>query len=308
MKSVLIDMESFVSDKSLLKPLYDLGTVEIYNGYPLNEEEALKRAEGADVILFGLMQFENKLIDKLDDLKILQFVGTGVWNFVDVDYAAKKGIKVLNIEGYGNNAVAEFAIACAFNLARKISKADRLMRNEIWDSSELEGMEISGSTFGVVGTGNIGRLVAEKASALGAKVLACDIYKSEELEQKYGVEYVSMERIFLESDIISLHLKATEETYKIIDEKYINSMKSNAFLINVARAELVDNEALYRALINKKIGGAAIDVYECEPPKEFKMSKLDNVISTPHVGFYSGKATDNSVKMAIDSVIKHINA
>lgn len=304
MKICIIDAKCFVNDENFIEPLNKIGEVSLFDGIPENIDEVLKRAYDADVIMFALMQFTNEMIDKLPNLKILQFIGTGMWNFVDVDYANQKGIEVLNIEGYGNNAVAEFALSCAFSLARKITIADRNLKGRNWTQDGMEGMEVEGSVFGVIGTGNIGSIVAKKASLLGASVLACDIYESEELKTNYNVKYVSMEEIFSKSDIISLHMKATKESEGIINKDLLSLMKKNSYFINVARAELVDTEALYELLKDGKISGAAVDVFDSEPPEDYKLAELPNVIATPHIGFYTEKANNNSIIMSVNSVIK----
>ena len=307
MNICIIDSKQFITDEKLIEPLYKLGNVSIYDGIPESLDETVRRAKDADIILFALMQFTNEIIDNLPKLKVLQFIGTGVWNFVDAEYANKKGIKVLNIEGYGNNAVAEFALSCVFSLARKITIADRRLKERTWASEELEGIEIEGSVFGVVGTGNIGSIVARKAYLLGANVIACDIYESDELKSKYGIKYVSLNEIFEKSDILSLHMKATKETEKIIGKDLLYRMKKGSLFINVARAELVDNKALYELLKSGRIGGAAIDVYESEPPMDYSLAELNNVIATPHIGFYTKKANDNSIRLSVASVLNDLD-
>lgn len=304
MKICIIDAKCFIADERLIEPLYQIGEVSVFDGIPENIEEVILRAHDADVIMFALMQFTNEMLDSLNNLKVLQFIGTGMWNFVDVEYAKQKGIEVLNIEGYGSNAVAEFALSCAFSLARKITAADKNLKGKKWTQKNMEGMEIEGSVFGVIGTGNIGSIVAKKASLLGADVLACDIYESEELKTKFNVRYVSIEEIFSKSDIISLHMKATKENEGIISRALLSCMKKNSYFINVARAELVDNEALYELLKDGKISGAAVDVYDCEPPEDYRLSDLQNVIATPHIGFYTDKANTNSINMSVNSVVK----
>lgn len=304
MKICIIDAKCFITDEDLIEPLYQIGEISVFDGIPESVEEVVARARDADIIMFALMQFSNKMLDSLPNLKILQFIGTGMWNFVDVEYANQKGIEVLNIEGYGNNAVAEFALSCAFSLARKITSADKNLKERNWTQENMEGMEIEGAVLGVIGTGNIGSIVAKKASLLGADVLACDIYESEELKTKYNVRYVQFEEIFSKSDIISLHMKATKESEGIISRALLSLMKENSYFINVARAELVDNEALYDLLKDGKISGAAVDVYDCEPPKDYRLSDLPNVIATPHIGFYTSKANNNSITMSVNSVVK----
>ncbi len=305
MKVCLIDAGIFIDKPELLDPLRAIGEVEVFDGIPEGTEEVVTRAGDADVIAFGLMQFTNEMLDALPKLKVLQFIGTGMWNFVDVDYAESKGVKVLNIDGYGSNAVAEFATAMALSLAKKIPSADRVLKEDRWTIDDLMGKEIKGSTVGVVGTGSIGRLAAEKFVALGAEVIACDIFESDYLKEKYNIQYKSMEDVFAESDIVTLHMKVTEENQRVINEKLLSLMKKDALLINVARSELVNSEDLYKALIFGNLAGAAIDVYDSEPPSErdYQLAKLDNVIATPHIGYYTQEANDNSIKMTVSSIL-----
>ena len=305
MKICLIDAGIFIDKPELLAPLEEKNQVTVFSGIPDSVEEVVQRGSDADVIAFGLMQFTNEMIDRLPNLKVLQFIGTGVWNFVDVDYAQSKGIRVLNIDGYGSNAVAEFGVALGMALARKVTKADRVLKENRWTIEEIKG-----STVGVVGTGSIGSLVAEKYAMMGAKVVACDLYENEYLKEAYQVEYMSMEDVFHRADIVSLHMKVTKENENSIGDELFNAMKDGALLVNVARAELVDRNALVRALSQGTLGGAAIDVYNSEPPSEedYALAKRDDVIATPHIGYYTQEANDNSIIMTVDSILKAIDA
>lgn len=306
MKICFIDAGIFIEKKELLNPLREISEVDIYEGIPDSVEEVIRRGEEAEVIAFGLMQFTNEMLDRLPNLKLLQFIGTGVWNFVDVDYARSKGIEVRNIEGYGSNAVAEFAVAAGLSAARKITAADRVLKRGEWTIDGLQGMEIKDSVVGVVGTGSIGRLVAEKYAALGAKVIACDIFENEQLKRDFHVEYLSMEDVFCRSDLITLHMKATKENEHCINEKLFNLMKKGSVFVNAARAELVDQNALYEALDNGTLGAVAVDVYNCEPPAEedYHFAYRENVIATPHIGYYTQQANDNSIVMTVDSILQ----
>ncbi len=308
MKICLIDAGIYIDKPELLKPLEALGEVSVYEGLPETVDEVVKRAGDADVIAFGLMQFNNEMLDKLPKLKILQFIGTGVWNFVDVKYAEKKGIKVLNIDGYGSNAVAEFAVSMAMALSKKITIANNVLKEKRWTIAGLLGKEIAGCIVGVAGTGNIGRLAAEKFIALGAKVIACDIFESDYLKEKYGVEYVSMKELFERSDIVTLHMKVTPENERSINAEYFSVMKEGALLINVARAELIKTEDLVEALLQGKPAGAAIDVYDSEPPsaEDLKLAGIENVIATPHIAYNTQEAVDKSIIMTVDSIVKAV--
>ncbi len=309
MKTCFIDGGVFIDKPELTDPLKKFGEVEIFTGIPKDIAEVVQRAGEAEIIAFGLMQFSREMIDNLPKLKVLQFVGTGMWNFVDVEYAESKGIKVLNIEAYGNNAVAEFAVAMSFTLAKKITMANDVLKNNDWHINGLLGKEITEMTVGVLGTGNIGAQVAKKFKALGSKVIANDIYENDSLKNDYNVEYVSVEEVFKRSDLITLHMKVTKENEKMIGKKYFDLVKDGTLFINVARAELVDNVALFEALKSGKIGGAAIDVYETEPPAEsdYELARLENVIATPHIAFNTQDANDKAIIMTVESILNAIN-
>lgn len=309
MKICLIDAGIYIDKPELLGALEAIGEVSVYEGLPTSVDEVVERAGDADVIAFGLMQFTNEMLDKLPKLKVLQFIGTGVWNFVDVKYAEKKGIKVLNIDGYGSNAVAEFAVSMAMALSKKLTMSNSVLKEKRWSIEGLMGKEIAGCTVGVVGTGNIGRLTAEKFIALGAEVIACDIFESDYLKEKYNVKYVSMKELFEKSDIVTLHMKVTPENERTIDTGYFNIMKDGALLVNVARAELVNTKDLAEALKKGKPAAAAIDVYDSEPPREADMALagLENVIATPHIAYNTQEAVDKSIIMTVESIIKAVS-
>ncbi len=306
MKIVFLDQEESIPSSSYLDPLRKWGEVVLYDNIPEDRDEVVRRAAEAEVIFFATTNFDADLFDRLPRLKVLQFLGTGVWNLVDMEAAKKRGISVLNIEGYGNNAVAEYTLALALSLARKLPQAQKRMEGEEWSLEGLVGMEIEGSCFAVLGTGNIGSVVASKASLLGARVLAHDLVEREWLCQEYGVEYVGLEELVSRADFLTLHLKTTPETHQIIDALLLERMKPTAYLINVARAQLVDNEALYKALLEERLGGAALDVFENEPPIDYRFSKLKNCITTPHMGFFTHRAVEKMMAGSIDKVVNKL--
>lgn len=306
MKFCFIDAGVFLDKLQLLDPLKEYGEVAVYEGLPADVGEVVRRAGDADVVAFALMQFTDEMIDALPRLRILQFIGTGVWNFVDVSYAESKGIKVLYIENYGSNAVAEFAVSLGMALIKNITCADRILKNHDWYIKGLRCSEIRGATVGVLGTGAIGHLVAEKFCGLGARVIASDIFENETLKERYGIVYKDIDAVLAEADLVTIHMKATPENYRLIDARRLGLMKKGARLVNVSRAELFDNKALFTALKKGDIAGAAIDVYSSEPPGEqdYELALLPNVIATPHIGFYTEEASDNSIVMSVDSIIK----
>ena len=309
MKVVFSDQaifEEYVSYLDALHPLEDKCEVAAYDESPVDDETRYERLKDADVIIFGVYKFENDFLGRLEKLKMLQFMGTGYANFADPEYCERAGIVLAGTEDYGSNAVAEFAMAQVFALARNTARADRYMREGRWAYDGLEGIEIEGSTFGVLGTGNIGRLVAKKAHALGARVLASDIIESEELKKNYSIPYVSAEELFERSDILSIHVKYLPSTKGIVSEVLIGRMKRGALFVNCSRAEVVDYDALTRALSEYAIAGAALDVFYEEPLRDFSICRLPNVITSPHIGYFTGKAKGKCLRMCVDSVVERM--
>lgn len=290
-----------------LEPLKSYG--EFYNGKAdATDEEKIALASDCEVVFFGSTYLSQKIISNLNRLRVLQFFGTGIANYVDVNFCESRGIKVLNVEEYGSNAVAEYAIAMIFSCIRNIPKSDNRMKSQKWCYDNLEGIEIQGSVVGILGTGKIGYKVIEKLSALGVKkIYAFDIFENNELSTRFNVEYCDLEKIFRESDIISIHLKYSEETYGIVSKALIDQMKKDAFLINTARAELVDYAALGKAVKEKRIRGAAIDVYYQEPVEDFSICMDENIVATTHMGFFTRNAKRNLLRNAVKSVITNID-
>lgn len=223
-------------------------------------------------------QVNAALLEKAPLLKVVARAGVGLDN-VDKEACAKRGIKVVNTPGASTNSVSELALAMMFAIARKIPKADESMKNKTWIKKELTGTELMDKTLGIVGLGRIGSSLAIKAQALGMRVL----YYDPKHDGTAAGKKVSLEEIFLSSDYISLHVPLVPETRGLINAAVIAKMKKNAVIVNTARGGLVDEEALYLALKEKKIKGAALDVYPQEPYNG-KLCELDNVVLTPHVG------------------------
>lgn len=271
------------------------------------DEEKIALALDCDGVIFGSTYLSNDIIAKLDKLRVLQFLGTGINNYVDVDFCEKKGIKVQNVEEYGTNAVAEYALAMIFSAIRNIPKSNGRTKCGTWNYDGLEGMEISGSVVGILGTGKIGAKLIEKLSALGVrKILAFDIFKNKTLIDQYKVEYLPIEEVFSNSEIISVHLKYSSDTYQIISGDLINRMKHDAYLINTARAELVNYDALIDAVRSKRIRGAAVDVYYEEPIQNCSEWEDENIVATSHIGFFTKNAKRNLLHNAIKALIESI--
>jgi len=239
------------------------------------------------------------LIDVCPNLKIIVRGGVGL-DTIDVDHARSKGITVMNTPKASSASVAELAIGYMFALARSLFKASATMKAEKWEKKAFEGDEIGGKTLGLVGIGNIGKEVAKRATALGMTVLAYDPY----VKESDCVKLVSLDDLLALADYISLHLPKTKESANMIDKAQFEKMKTGVRLINCARGGIVNEEALYEALTNGKVTGAAIDVYAVEPPTDWKLARLDNVICSPHIGAQTKEAQGRVAAEVADILIE----
>ena len=219
------------------------------------------------------------LIDVCPNLKLIVRGGVGL-DTIDVEYARGKGITVKNTPLASSASVAEMAIGYMFMLARSLYKASSTMKAEKWEKKAFEGDEIGGKTLGLIGVGNIGKAVVKRAVALGMTVVAYDPF----VKELAGAKLVSLDELLAQADYISLHLPKTKESAGMIGAEQFGKMKTGVRIVNCARGGIIDENALYDALTGGKVAGAALDVYAEEPPTEWKLLKLDNVIGSPHIG------------------------
>jgi D-3-phosphoglycerate dehydrogenase len=219
------------------------------------------------------------LIDVCPNLKVIVRGGVGL-DTIDAEYARSKGITVMNTPMASSASVAELAIGYMFALARSTYQATSSMKAEKWEKKSFEGDEIGGKTLGLVGIGNIGKEVARRANALGMTVVAYDPY----VQQADGVKLVSLDELLAAADYISLHLPKTKESASMIGKDQFAKMKNGVRIVNCARGGIIDEAALHDALVGGKVAGAALDVYAEEPPTDWKLIKLPNVIGSPHIG------------------------
>ncbi len=291
-KKVLITTRSFRKTPGAHQDSLREAGCEIVNSpydRPLEAAELAELLPGIDAAILGVDDASAEAIAGADRLKVISRYGVGV-DKVDLAAATAKGIVVTNTPGGNTNAVAELTLAFMLALARNIPCQDRQIRAEDW--SLLKGVELADRTLGLLGIGRIGQRVAELAHVFGMKILFYDPFPpSEEFVRRVGVESCTMDRIFAESDFVSLHLPLLPETRNLVNAERIASMKPGAFLINTARGGLVDEAALYEALESGKLGGAAFDAFEAEPSVGNPLIALDNFISTPHVGSSTAQTT-----------------
>ncbi len=262
----------------------------------------------------------NEKLDKFPNLKLIATRSTG-YNHIDLSYCKKRGICVVNVPRYGEVTVAEFAMGLMLALSRKIIRARHDMAANRIRMSDYVGFDLMGKTLGVIGTGSIGSHVIKLAQAFGMNVLAYDLYPKKEFKNLY---VKSPTEIYKKSDIISLHVPSTPENVHLLNKKAFDQMKEGVIIINTARGDLIDTQALYHALKSKKVGGAGLDVLENEDfllhdeimtspqlknpeflldsAMNFKLLQLKNVIATPHVAFNSVDAVNRILQTTMDNI------
>ncbi|HEX7973880.1 MAG TPA: hydroxyacid dehydrogenase [Anaerolineales bacterium] len=239
------------------------------------------------------------LIDVAKNLKVIVRGGVGL-DTIDADYARSKGISVMNTPKASSASVAELAIGYMFALARQIVTATDSMRAGKWEKKKFEGDEIAGKTLGIVGVGNIGKEVAKRAGALGMTVIAFDPY----VANMEGATLVGLDELLAQADYITFHLPKTSETANMIGAAQFAKMKTGVRIINCARGGIVDEDALYDAVVSGKVAGAALDVFAKEPLEGSKLFSLDQVIGSPHVGAATHEAQGRVGAEVADKLIE----
>lgn len=271
--------------------------------YAPPKERIKKLVSDVDIYIVGVDEVNREIMDAAPNLKLIIKHGAG-YNNIDLDYAAERGISVTFARGANSESVAELAIGLMFAVSRCIPQCDLLIRERRWTMKM--GCELFGKTLGLVGYGNIGSRVARIAKSMDMKVLAFDPFMPNERLKEQNVEPASIEEVFEQSDFISLHAPATEENYNLVNAALLSRMKSSAYLINTARGELIDEEALADVLRNGRIGGAALDVFKTEPPSGALVG-IDNVVYTAHIGACTVDSAKNLALASYENVKRFIN-
>ncbi|MGC3997056.1 MAG: phosphoglycerate dehydrogenase [Anaeromyxobacter sp.] len=225
-----------------------------------------------------------KLLEKAGKLRVIGRAGVGVDN-VDLDAATRRGVVVMNTPGGSSTTVAELALAMILSLSRHVPAATVSVKAGKWEKKKFQGHEVAGKTLGVVGIGNIGSVLVDRALAMKMKVIAYDPFISAEAAAKLGVTLVELEALWGQADVISLHVPLTEQTRNLVNAQVLAKVKKGAILVNCARGGIVDEKALADALASGHLGGAALDVFDKEPPAaDHPLFKFDNFACTPHLG------------------------
>lgn len=291
-----------------LNLLKENGFEVVYEEYP-EEERLVEIVRDVDAIIVrSKPKVTRKVIEAAPKLKVIARAGVGLDN-VDLKAAEERGIKVVNSPAASSRSVAELVIGLIFNVARKIAFADRKMREGVWAKKQCLGIELEGKTLGIIGFGRIGYQIGKIAKALNMNVLLYDPYPNEERAKEVGGRFASLEDLLRESDVVTLHVPLLDSTYHLINEERLKLMKKTAILINAARGPVVDTEALVKALKEGWIAGAGLDVYEEEPlPKDHPLTKLDNVVLTPHIGASTVEAQMRAGVQVAEKVVEILKA
>ena len=296
------DFPRAISGTKAEEKLKTLGEVQIYSDKAKTQEELIERIKEAEVVINirAYTHLNEAVLASCRNLKLISIWGTGTDN-VDLESARKLGITVTNTPGANALSVAEHTIAILLSLARQIPLLDREVRSGNWPRVEM--VELSGKVLGLFGLGAIGRHVARMAKGLGMDVIAWTFHPSPGRARQSGVWFVSKEELLPSSDVVSLHLRLTDETRGFFKKEDFDLMKPSAFFVNTARAGLIEPEALYEALRSKKIAGAALDAYDQEPlPPGHPLTTLPNVVFTPHNAGMTPEAVINGLMMAVENV------
>jgi D-3-phosphoglycerate dehydrogenase len=267
----------------------------------LTEERLIDWLKDIDGAVVGVVPMTARVMENSPRLKVVSMHGVGV-DHIDLEAAARLGIVIANCPGANDQAVADLAVGLMIAIARNIPPADRALRDQQW--GRYSGSELWGKTLGLIGYGRIGRGVAKRALGFDMQVLVYDPYIQAEQIGLMGVRLTaSLKEVIQSADFLSLHAALTDETRAMIGEAELRAMKPTAYLINTARGGLLDESALHKALQEKWIAGAALDVFVDEPPLGSPLLGLENIVVTPHVGAHTQQAIERMGVMAAQNVI-----
>lgn len=290
----------------IIKERFD---TEVWPDYtPPPKKTIIEKAASVDALATLLSdKIDAEVFDAAPKLKIVAQIAVGFDN-IDVKEATKRGIYVTNTPGVLTETTADFAWALLMAAARRVVEADRYVRSGQWKVGwhpmMMQGRDVYGATIGIVGLGRIGCAIAKRAKGFDMKVLYYDVIRRPDFEKEYDIQFTDMDLLFQKADFVTINVPLTKETYHLVEEKKLRMMKKTAYLINNARGPIVDEKALYKALKEGWIAGAALDVFEQEPtPKENPLLKLDNVVVAPHISSASYETRSRMAEMVAENLV-----
>ena len=292
------DAPPVMASSAAYRALLDRVAVDYHDTLPASEERLIERIAGAGVAINirSSTRFTDAVFRQSPNLRLLSLWGTGTDN-VDLAAAARHGVTVTNTPGVSAFSIAEHALALMLAAARRIPRVDAEIRQGRWPRGQA--VQMHGKTLGIVGLGAVGRQFARLGAGIGMRVIAWTMHPNPAL----GFELVSLDHLLRSSDVVSLHLRLSSETRGFMGKSEIEKMKPSAILINTARGAIVDEQALLDALTTSRIAGAGLDVFEAEPlPHRHPLTRLENVVLTPHSAGVTPEALEAGLKLSIDNV------
>jgi len=271
-----------------------------------SKEDLLKNVPDADALLCVGSVIDRDIMDAGRKLRVVANYGVG-YNNIDVDYATRKGLMVTNTPGVLTETTADLAWAILMAVARRLVEGDRLLRAgdpRVWKLNGMLGSDVQGKVLGIVGFGRIGKAVARRSLGFGMKVLYYSRHQeASKVEQTYKATYVDLDSLLKQADFVSLHVPLNDSTRHLIDAAKLSLMKPTAYLVNTSRGAVIDEQALLQVLKERKIAGAALDVYEREPELSPGLAELNNVVLIPHLGSATKQTRDAMAELAAENVI-----
>ncbi|MCR4666989.1 MAG: phosphoglycerate dehydrogenase [Desulfovibrio sp.] len=303
---ILVTPRSFgKNNPELFERLAEKGLHVLRNdtGGILSEDDMIKRIRDCEGVILGVDPLNARVLANAPKLRAIAKYGVGTDN-IDLAECQRRGIKVSKTIGANSNAVADYAFTLMLCVARKALLIDSRCRKKDW--GKISSIDLYGKTLGIVGLGNVGRCVAARAKGFSMRILAYDVFRDEEWARDHGVTYTDLDTLCAESDILSLHAALTPENHHMINATRLASLKKDAILINTARGDLVDEEALLSALKEQKIYGAGLDVFSSEPPSNPDWYSLDNLVMGSHCSSSTCGATATMGHMAVDNLFRDL--
>jgi len=306
MNKIYIATSSFgVNDQSPIKLIesYSYKVIQNNKNRKLNKSEMEDELNDCVGVIAGTEMYSKKILNKLSNLQVISRLGIGIDN-IDLESVKEKDIKVYTTQTTPAPGVAELVLGIMLDLGRKISYQNNALKSGIWNKEM--GTLFYGKTLGIIGLGTIGKTLVKLVEGFNFNIMAFDLNKDEQFSKKYDVTYCDLDTLLSQSDVISVHINLTNETYQLLNSSKIIKMKSDCILINTSRGQIIDENALLKALQEKKILGAGLDVYNQEPYRG-PLTELDNVILTPHIGSYAKELRIQMEIEAAKNLIRGLN-
>jgi D-3-phosphoglycerate dehydrogenase len=272
--------------------------------HQINHEELTACVGNYDALIVrGRTKVTKEVIEAGLKLRVIGRAGVGLDN-IDTEAAQQRGLTILNTPEATAQAAAELTLGLILSILRNIAQADCAMKDKKWTKNELIGRELKGKTLGVIGLGNIGERVARLGRAFGMRILVHKrTFPDPALMKELEAEFVPLHNLLANSDVVTIHVPYTPQTHHMIGERELSLMRNGAYLVNTSRGAIVEQEALLKALKSGKLGGAALDVYETEPPVDWTLMRLPSIVCTPHIGAQTAEAQKAASVLLAEKII-----